>query len=264
MLFFRLSFIWYVLQLSGRNSLWKNLQNTDITTHKSAISYQKILRKFVKTKLDIEFSKICKATDVYPKFVRWKNVKNKTKKESNKFYKGNLNYAIKAEQNDFRKVQQQHVDSQNQFRQSITSLKYHSISFSIDCLQFKKTHFTELRHQKKRDNLNIEKRLCHCTQRNPNKIITNLPNNNLKPDEISVLELVLKHGVLLRPKEPEMIAIVENLWEQIEKHNISKDDHITKVRAQTALKLFTYNCLDLDIKQYFSDNKMIKVLPIIK
>ena len=61
-----------------------------------------------------------------------------------------------------------------------------------------------------------------------------------------------------------MIAIVENVWEQIEKHNILKDDHISKIRAQTALKSFTYNCLDLDIKQYFSDNKMIKVLRNIK
>ena len=61
-----------------------------------------------------------------------------------------------------------------------------------------------------------------------------------------------------------MIAIVEYVWEQIEKHNILKDDHISKVRAQTALKSFTYNCLDLDIKQYFSDNKMIKVLRNIR
>ena len=44
------------------------------------------------------------------------------------------------------------------------------------------------------------------------------------------------------------------------KHNILKDNHISKVRAQTALKPFTYNCLDLDIKQYFSDDEMIKVL----
>ena len=110
----------------------------------------------------------------------------------------------------------------------------------------------------------IEKRLCNCTQRNPNKIITNFTNITLTPDEISVLELGLKYGILLRPKEPEMIAIVENVWKQIEKHNILKDDHISKIRAQTAIKSFTYNCLDLDIKQYFLDNKMIKVLRNIK
>ena len=143
-------------------------------------------------------------------------------------------------------------------------LKYHSILFSINRLQFKKTHSIELRHQTKHDNLIIEKRLCDCTQRNPNKIIANLTNITLTPDEISALELGLKHGILLRPKEPEMIAIVENVLEQIEKYNILKDDHIGKVRVQTALKSFTYNKLDLNIKQYFSDKKMNKALRNIK
>ena len=61
-----------------------------------------------------------------------------------------------------------------------------------------------------------------------------------------------------------MIEIVEDVWEQTEKHNILKDDHIRKVRVPTVLKLFTYNCLDLDIKQFVSDNKMIKALQNIK
>ena len=142
--------------------------------------------------------------------------------------------------------------------------KYHSILFSINRLQSKKTHLIELRHQEKHDNLIIEKRLCDCTQRNPNEIIKNLTNIALTQDNISVLELALKHGVLLRPKNSDMIAIAENVWEQIENHNILKDNHISKVRAQTALKSFTYNCFDLDIKHYISDNKMIKVLQNIK
>ena len=249
--------------MSGRNGFWKNLRITDITTHKSALRYQKVLHKYVKAKLDIEVLKKCKSMDVYPKFARWKNVKNKVKKKRSIFYKTNLNDVIRARHNDFRKLQQ-HVDLQNQLRQSTTWLKYHSTLFSINRLQSKKTHSTELRHQKKHDNLIIEKRLCDYIQRNPNKIITNLTNITLTQGEISVLELGLKHGILLRTKEPEMIAIVENVWEQIQKHNILKDDHISKVRAETALRLFTCNYLDLDIKQHFLDNKMIKVLQNIK
>ena len=101
---------------------------------KSAISYQRILRKYVKAKLDIEFLNKCKSIDVYSKLVRWKNIKNKTKKEMNKFYKANLNDATKVRHNDFRKLQQQHVDSQNQLHQSTTWLKYHSILYSINRL----------------------------------------------------------------------------------------------------------------------------------
>ena len=128
-------------------------------------------------------------------------LKTRQRKKKNKLYTANLNDSIKARHNDFRKLQQQHVQFQNQFRQSTTWLKYHSILFPINRLQSKKTQLIELRHQKKYDNLFIEKRLYDSTQRNPNQIITNLTNITLTQDEISLLELGLKHGILLGPKE---------------------------------------------------------------
>ena len=93
--------------------------------------------------------------------------------------------------NDFRKLQKQHDNSQNQLRQSTAWLKYNSILFSVNRLQSKKTHFIELQHQKKHDNLITEEGLYDYTQRNPNKIITNLTNFTLTQNEISLLELVL-------------------------------------------------------------------------
>ena len=57
----------------------------------------------------------------------------------------------------------------------------------------------------------------------------------------------MKHGVLMWPKEPEMIVVVENIWEQIQNHGVLKNDHIGKVRAKFALKSFAYNCHDLDV-----------------
>ena len=44
-------------------------------------------------------------------------------------------------------------------------------------------------------------------------LIANLINMTLTPNEISVLELGLKHGGLLRPEKPELISIVENVSE---------------------------------------------------
>ena len=96
---------------------------------------------------------------------------------------------MNSRHNDFRKLQQQYVDSQNQLRQSTTWLKYHSILFSINRLQSKKTHFIELTHQKKHYHLIIEKRISDSTQSNPNKIITNFTNITLRL--ISVIELGL-------------------------------------------------------------------------
>lgn len=66
----------------------------------------------------------------------------------------------------------------------------------------------------------IEKRLQDGIHQNPSKIITNLTNIDLSNNEILVLELGLKHGVLIRPKEPEIIVIVENVSEQIQNHGI--------------------------------------------
>ena len=63
---------------------------------------------------------------------------------------------MRVRHHDFRKLQQQHVDSQNQLCQSTSWLKYHSILFFINRLQPKKTYSTELRYQKKHDNLIIE------------------------------------------------------------------------------------------------------------
>ena len=66
----------------------------------------------------------------------------------------------------------------------------------------------------------IEKRLQDGIHQNPSKIITNLTNIDLSNEKITVLELGLKYGVLIQPKEPGMIAAVENVSEQIQNHGI--------------------------------------------
>ena len=53
---------------------------------------------------------------------------------------------------------------------------------------------------------------------------------------------------------------MEDVYDQILKQNILKNDHIYRHRAQTVLKAFTYNYLDLDVKQLFNDKKKIKAL----
>ena len=40
-----------------------------------------------------------------------------------------------------------------------------------------------------------------------------------------------------------MITAVEHIWEQMQNDGVLKNDHISKVRAKTALKSFNY--LDL-------------------
>ena len=86
MFIFGLCFILYFLKLSGTNGFWKNLRITDPELHLIAKSYQKVLRKFRKAEKDVKFLTDCKSSNVYPKFVRWKNIKTKSPRERIKYY----------------------------------------------------------------------------------------------------------------------------------------------------------------------------------
>ena len=57
-----------------------------------------------------------------------------------------------------------------------------------------------------------------------------------------------------------MVAIVENIWDQILRNDVLKEDHISKHRLQTALKAFPYNYLDIDYKEFGFDQKRINTI----
>ena len=122
-----------------------------------------------------------------------------------------------------------------------------------------KTSKIEKSHQKKYDNY-LQKWLRDGIQKNPQKIITNLTKINHSNDEISVLELGLKHGVLIHPKEQEMIDIIDNVWQQIQNHGILRNDHVSKARAKKSLKSFAYNYLNLYVKQFIPSSWSTKTL----
>ena len=70
----------------------------------------------------------------------------------------------------------------------------------------------------------------------------------------------MKHGLLVRPKESETTAVVEDVCNQIIQRNALKDKHFAKHRIQTALKSFTYSYLDLDSKQFLNDQNHINTI----
>ena len=146
MFIFGLAFASYVLRSSGSNAFCKNLQKTDAATHRLATSYQKILRKYIKAKLEIKFPKKYKSSTIYPKFVRWKNVKSKQLKEKNCQYHTNLVNALKDRNNDLTNLTKKHDEIKIQLRQSTTWMKYHNIIYSLNLLQSSKTSIIEKRH----------------------------------------------------------------------------------------------------------------------
>ena len=91
-------------------------------------------------------------------------------------------------------------------------------------------------------------------------MITNLTRFELTDDEVEVLNFGLKHGVLSRPKESEMVATMEYVWVEIDNNNILKENHTTKERVQTVLRAFKYNYLDLETKDYHLDRKRMNII----
>ena len=128
----------------------------------------------------------------------------------------------------------------------------------------KETLKTKERHKEKLDNVLINKRINNGIRKIPNQTITNLLDTELNDDKIAVLELGLKHGLLIRPKENEMIAVMEDIYDQIVCQYLLKKDDIWKYSVETALKSFTYSYLDLVFKNVRVDQRRIKVLRSLK
>ena len=75
--------------------------------HKLAVLYQRSRRRLAKAELDLAFLRDCKKAEVYPKFVRWKNITQmKLKKRRQKFHKLFLNEAINEKNADIAKLRQ--------------------------------------------------------------------------------------------------------------------------------------------------------------
>ena len=63
----------------------------------------------------------------------------------------------------------------------------------------------------------LDKQLKDGIKPNANPLITNLTGLTLTAEETEVLMLGLKHGLATRPKETEIIVIVEGIWDQLER-----------------------------------------------
>ena len=84
---FGLSFILYFFKLPYGSNFWNNLRNDDINLHRRVTLAERLAKKLRKHELDLKFLVTTRDTEIYPKFTRWKNVKNNKKKCKGKFYR---------------------------------------------------------------------------------------------------------------------------------------------------------------------------------
>ena len=118
----------------------------DLHSFRIAKSYQKILRKWMQAKHDVHFLHECKSFNVYPKFERWKNIKNKTSKERNNYYNNNLNSAINKIRQELKTLTGKHSSILKNLNDSATWMKETLVIYSIKQQQNKLCRKTKERH----------------------------------------------------------------------------------------------------------------------
>ena len=159
MIFFGIVFVIYVLILSGTSGFWKKLQETDNVTRKMAIIYQKLLLKVDKSKMDLNSLYKYKNENVYPKFARWKHVKNKPLRIRKHMYQKNLENAIEDKHSKIKEIQSDLQKALSTLDECTTWMKRSLIKFSINRLLSNKLVEIQIRHDRKFNNLIMEKQI---------------------------------------------------------------------------------------------------------
>ena len=92
-------------------------------------------------------------------------------------------------------------------------------------------------------------------------LVKKRPGKPLTTEQIEILKLGVRHGLATQPNSLEMMAVSEDIYDQLKRKQIWKEGFFATERVKNALRSFiTYNCLDLDLKQYFTDRKRIHIL----
>ena len=64
---------------------------------------------------------------------------------------------------------------------------------------------------------------------------------------------------MIKPKDNEIFAIAGDIYDQINRKGICKKNQISIKHLKNSLRAFTFNTLDIDAKNVYSDFKMLKV-----
>ena len=116
------------------------------------------------------------------------------------------------------------------------------------------------RHRKKLEQLVSVKKTIDGLETNPNETILNLSGEELSEEQIDILKMGLRHGLATHPNKLDMMSISEDLWDQLDRLNQFKDGYFVKEKVKNSLRSFTYNYIDLDLKQFYVDRKRIRIL----
>ena len=70
----------------------------------------------------------------------------------------------------------------------------------------------------------------------------------------------MKHGLATRPNESNILSYAEDIWEQIEKANICRNEMYSKAKIKNAFCGFAFNLINIDDTRIFGDFKKVKII----
>ena len=95
---------------------------------------------------------------------------------------------------------------------------------------------------------------------NPNDTIVNLTGQLLSDEQMEVLKLGLRYGLVTRPNHFEIMSVAEDVWDQVSKLDNFKEGHYVQDKVKNSLRSFTYNYIDLDLTEFRLSRSQIKTL----
>ena len=232
--------------------------------HRLVFQYKKTYFKSLKLQLDIKFLNNCKDNNVYPKFVRWRNLKSKRHKLRATFHKRILNDAIREQHVKLRNLKAELPLFKERLMAHGNWLKMTCIRYSAESFANRDLIPIKDRHQRKFNNLLKEYDTLLGCQENPNAVITNLSGETLTPPQQAILKYGLKYSLATRPKESDMIVFAENIFEQLQYKNLLPDAYMKREKIKNSLRSLACNFLDFDSKRLKTDSKHILELKNLK
>ena len=141
-----------------------------------------------------------------------------------------------------------------------TWMKLKLISFSVDHLIHHEKSKISSHHKKKLFTFIQLKITANGIQDNPNETTLNLTGRPLSIDQINVLKLGLRNGLATRPSHFEIMSMAEDVWDQVSRLDMFKEGCYIKDKVKNSLFSFTYNYIDLDLKEFNLGHKKIRIL----
>ena len=202
----------------------------------------------------------CRDAGVYPKFVCYKHLKNKPYKVKNRYYRRILLDEITTKNRSICNFKNQLYEAQTALHESTTGLKRLCNTYTLINVANKEARKLKTSIEKKFSKTLKDAKYSDGIYPNSSVPITNLCSRALTNDEYETLQYGLKHGIAIKPKDNEISAIAEDIYDQIDKKGLCKENQISIQRLKNSLQAFTFNILDVDDKKVYSDFKKLKVI----